>query len=88
MAPAHTRALLLLLLLRWPLDARRKHWTLLRDDSIFVDWQRLKVQENVEEVRSSGGGRCGAVCGPLAARAASAGGGAAATAVAFSARGP
>lgn len=29
----------------------RKEWTLLRDDSIFVDWQRLKVQENVEEVR-------------------------------------
>jgi DNA replicative helicase MCM subunit Mcm2 (Cdc46/Mcm family) len=29
----------------------RKDWTLLRDDSIFVDWQRLKVQENVEEVR-------------------------------------
>jgi hypothetical protein len=28
----------------------RKEWTLLRDDSIFVDWQRLKVQENVEEV--------------------------------------
>lgn len=32
---------------------RRKEWTLLRDDSIFVDWQRLKVQENVEEVSSS-----------------------------------
>lgn len=32
-----------------PLDCR-KDWTLLRDDSIFVDWQRLKVQENVEEV--------------------------------------
>lgn len=31
----------------WPC---RKDWTLLRDDSIFVDWQRLKVQENVEEV--------------------------------------
>lgn len=30
----------------------RKDWTLLRDDSIFVDWQRLKVQENVEEVSS------------------------------------
>ena len=28
----------------------RKEWTLLRDDSIFVDWQRLKVQENVDEV--------------------------------------
>jgi DNA replicative helicase MCM subunit Mcm2 (Cdc46/Mcm family) len=28
----------------------RKDWTLLRDDSIFVDWQHLKVQENVEEV--------------------------------------
>ncbi len=31
----------------------RKEWTLLRDDSIFVDWQRLKVQENVEEVSST-----------------------------------
>ncbi|KAF6264625.1 MCM2/3/5 family-domain-containing protein [Scenedesmus sp. NREL 46B-D3] len=28
----------------------RKDWTLLRDDSIFVDWQHLKVQENVEEI--------------------------------------
>jgi hypothetical protein len=35
------------------LCACRKEWTLLRDDSIFVDWQRLKVQENVEEVSSS-----------------------------------
>jgi hypothetical protein len=33
----------------------RKEWTLLRDDSIFVDWQRLKVQENVEEVRTQHG---------------------------------
>jgi hypothetical protein len=35
--------------------SRRKFWTLLRDDSIFVDWQRLKVQENVDEVRGRGG---------------------------------
>ncbi|WIA33122.1 hypothetical protein OEZ86_006274 [Tetradesmus obliquus] len=28
----------------------RKDWTLLRDDSIFVDWQHLKVQENVDEI--------------------------------------
>jgi hypothetical protein len=34
-----------------PCPACRKDWTLLRDDSIFVDWQHLKVQENVEEVR-------------------------------------
>lgn len=40
-------------------DPHRKEWTLLRDDSIFVDWQRLKVQENVEEVRRQHGGGCG-----------------------------
>ena len=58
--PEHHRHLLLA---GWP---RRKFWTLLRDDSIFVDWQRLKVQENVDEVRvwarrlgaaATGGGR-------------------------------
>jgi len=42
--------LLVLLTLVLVLLANRKDWTLLRDDSIFVDWQRLKVQENVEEV--------------------------------------
>lgn len=44
------------------LCARRKEWTLLRDDSIFVDWQRLKVQENVEEVSSSCDGCAYAGC--------------------------
>jgi len=42
--------LLTLVLVLMLLLANRKDWTLLRDDSIFVDWQRLKVQENVEEV--------------------------------------
>lgn len=29
----------------------RNNWTLVREQSIFCDWQRLKVQESVEEVR-------------------------------------
>jgi DNA replicative helicase MCM subunit Mcm2 (Cdc46/Mcm family) len=40
----------------------RKDWTLLRDDSIFVDWQRLKVQENVEEVRHRQQAAAGMLC--------------------------
>lgn len=29
----------------------RKSWALVREDSVFVDWQRVKVQENADEVR-------------------------------------
>ncbi len=29
----------------------RTNWQLVRDQSVFVDWQRVKVQENVDEVR-------------------------------------
>lgn len=36
---------------------------LVRDESVFVDWQRIKVQENVDEV--SGGWRVH-LLGPLA----------------------
>lgn len=28
----------------------RRHWTLVREESTFVDWQRIKVQESVDEV--------------------------------------
>ncbi len=28
----------------------RNHWSLVREQSVFCDWQRLKVQEAVEEV--------------------------------------
>lgn len=28
----------------------RKAWSLLRDESVFVDWQRIKVQEDPAEV--------------------------------------
>ncbi len=31
----------------------RVHFTLQRDNSTFVDWQRVKVQENVDEVGAS-----------------------------------
>lgn len=32
----------------------RKAWKLVREQSVFVDWQRVKVQENADEVRSRG----------------------------------
>eukprot|EP00798_Chlamydomonas_sp_ICE-L_P013948 gene13948-19883_t len=28
----------------------RKNWTLIRDESVFVDWQKVKVQETADEV--------------------------------------
>ena len=28
----------------------RKAWTLVKEESTFVDWQRVKVQENSDEV--------------------------------------
>jgi DNA replication licensing factor MCM6 len=28
-----------------------KNWTLVKEESTFVDWQRAKVQENADEVR-------------------------------------
>ena len=30
----------------------KSHWTLLKEESRFVDWQRAKVQENSDEVRA------------------------------------
>jgi DNA replicative helicase MCM subunit Mcm2 (Cdc46/Mcm family) len=37
--------------LRLPLlSLSRKAWSLVREESVFVDWQRVKVQENPEEV--------------------------------------
>jgi DNA replication licensing factor MCM6 len=33
-----------------PLLLCRKQWSLVREESLFVDWQRIKVQENVDEV--------------------------------------
>lgn len=32
------------------LHLRRKNWKLSRDNSKFVDWQRVRVQENADEV--------------------------------------
>ena len=29
----------------------RKAWSLVKEESVFVDWQRVKVQENSDEVR-------------------------------------
>ena len=31
----------------------KSHWTLLKEESRFVDWQRAKVQENSDEVRAA-----------------------------------
>lgn len=31
----------------------RKDWRLLKDESTFVDWQRVKVQESNDEVGAS-----------------------------------
>lgn len=31
----------------------RSHWSLVREQSVFCDWQRLKVQEAVEEVSTA-----------------------------------
>lgn len=33
-----------------PTCGNRKNWTLVREDCVFVDWQRIKVQENADEV--------------------------------------
>lgn len=44
-------------------SACRKDWTLLRDDSIFVDWQHLKVQENVDEVSAASSKGCSSSSG-------------------------
>lgn len=33
-----------------PVPSFRNHWSLVREQSVFCDWQRLKVQEAVEEV--------------------------------------
>jgi len=33
-----------------PTCGNRKAWSLVREESVFVDWQRIKVQENPEEV--------------------------------------
>ena len=30
--------------------ACRKAWSLVKEESVFVDWQRVKVQENSDEV--------------------------------------
>ncbi len=30
--------------------AFRRFWSLVREESVFVDWQRVKVQESVDEV--------------------------------------
>ena len=53
---------------------RRKAWSLVKEESVFVDWQRVKVQENSDEVRPrtvsqlsslvwGGACRCQLVCG-------------------------
>jgi len=35
-----------------PFPALRTHWSLVMDQSYFVDWQKAKVQENPDEVRT------------------------------------
>ena len=37
---------------------RRTAWTLVMDESVFVDWQKVKVQENPDEVRPAQGVGC------------------------------
>jgi DNA replicative helicase MCM subunit Mcm2 (Cdc46/Mcm family) len=37
---------------------RRQSWSLIKEESTFIDWQRAKVQESTDEVGSSGRHPC------------------------------
>ena len=37
---------------REPRAGRRQAWSLVKEESTFVDWQRVKVQENSDEARA------------------------------------